>query len=157
MPPTLLRPGGVSLERLKGCLKAISQYRVVGGGKQSKIIARSPGMKYKHYSPDAKVILVEGGYQKAKERIQELANRFMKEGNAIGIMTMDKNHDYLADIVSFVGDNSDDVAKNLFKTLREFDDKGIDLIIAEGTGDAGLGLAVMNRLRKAASKTIKVS
>jgi L-threonylcarbamoyladenylate synthase len=155
--PTLLRPGGVTLESLKGVLKTVAQYQIIDDEKQKKTIARSPGMKYKHYSPDAEVIVVEGEYQKVKGRIQELANKYIKEGRAVGVMTLDKNHDYKADMVSFVGDNSNDVAKNLFKTLRGFDDKGIDLIITEGTSDDGMGLAVMNRLRKAASKTIKVS
>lgn len=155
-PPTLLRPGGVDLEKLKEVLGKIKIHPIVKGKQIKKIAVKSPGMKYRHYAPNAKVILVEGKYERVKNKIQELTDKYKKKGKKIAIMTTNKNHNYKTGAIKFIGKDCDAIAKNLFKTFREFDKEKIDLIIAEGVSDNGLGLAVMNRLRKASYKIIGV-
>ena len=154
--PILLRPGGVNLEELRKVLGKIKIHPLVKEKKIKKIIATSPGMIHTHYAPDAKLIVIKGKYKKAKQKIQQLANKYKKEGKVIGVMTSDEKHNYQADLIKFVGKDFDTIAKNLFKTFREFDEDKIDVILAEGVSDQGKGLAIMNRLRKAAHKVIKV-
>lgn len=155
-PPILLRPGGVTLEELKNILGKVKVHLGVKGAKLGRIIVKSPGMKYRHYAPNASIIVVEGKYQDTKRKIQELVDKYRKERKKVGVITIDKTHNYKADTVKFVGNNSKAIAKNLFKTFREFDKEKIDVIIAEGVEEKGLGLAIMNRLRKAAIKIIKI-
>ncbi|MBU4204494.1 MAG: threonylcarbamoyl-AMP synthase [Acidobacteria bacterium] len=140
-PPTLLRPGGVDLEKLKEVLGKIKIHPIVKGKQIKKIAVKSPGMKYRHYAPNAKVILVEGKYERVKNKIQELTDKYKKKGKKIAIMTTNKNHNYKTGAIKFIGKDCDAIAKNLFKTFREFDKEKIDLIIAEGVSDNGLGLA----------------
>lgn len=153
-PPTLLRPGKVSLEELRIVLKKVEVYLITKRKKVKKIIAKSPGMKYQHYSPDARIILVEGKPKQVKSRIQELVNKYKKERKVVGVMTMNKDDNYKTDTTKFLGSDFSIIAKNLFKTFRDFDKEKVDLIIAEGVDDKGLGLAIMNRLRKASYKII---
>ena len=155
-PPVLLRPGSVALEEMERVLGKIEIYSVANEKDITKIIAKSPGMKYKHYSPDAKLIVVEGKHQNVKKKIQELINQYKKEGKKIGIMVINQNHSYRANKIKFVGNDFIAIAKNLFKIFREFNKEKIDIIIAEGISDKGLGLAIMNRLRKASNEIIKV-
>jgi L-threonylcarbamoyladenylate synthase len=119
--------------------------------------ARSPGMKHKHYAPKAEMILVEGEFNLIVEKIRELAKQYAEAGRKVGVLATDESiSNYRVGIVKSLGSRRDlsSAAKNLFKTLREFDDEGVDLIIAEGLPQEGLGLAVMNRLRRAAGYNI---
>lgn len=148
--PTLLRPGGTNLEDLESIIGKIRIHPIVKAEKEIKLLAKSPGMKYRHYAPKAQVILIEGNFKDVKEKIDELLDGYKKTGKRIGVMTVDKSHKYKTDVTKNVGENLTEIAKNLFSTLREFDKKKVDLILAEGVEENGLGLAIMNRLRKAA-------
>ncbi len=153
--PMLLRPGAVTLEQIEELVGAIKIHPVVRG-KKSKMMHRSPGMKYKHYSPNAKIILIEGSAKNADKKILQLISKFKKQQKRIGIMSVQRDHIYKADMTRFVGNNPDKIAANLFKVFREFDNKKIDIILARGIDKKGLGLGVMNRLDKAAHMKIKV-
>jgi L-threonylcarbamoyladenylate synthase len=153
-PPMLLRPGGITLEQIQKLVGTIKVHPMIKG-KKSKMIHRSPGMKYKHYSPNAKVILIEGSSPNVNKKIIQLVNKFKKQKMRIGIMSAQKNHAYKVDMTRFVGNSPDKVAANLFKVFREFDEKKIDIILVL-VSKKGLGLGVMNRLDKAAHKKIKV-
>ena len=81
----------------------------------------------------------------------------MSRGGKVGVLATDETVAcYKVGVVKSVGSRSDLVviAKNLFRLLREFDLEGVDVIIAEGVPAEGLGLAVMNRLRKASGYNI---
>ncbi|MBM2851654.1 MAG: hypothetical protein HW420_201 [Candidatus Nitrosotenuis sp.] len=153
--PMLLRPGSITLEQIQKLLGTIKVHPMIKG-KKSKMIHRSPGMKYKHYSPNAKVILIEGSTQNVDKKILQLVNKFKKQKKRVGIMSTQKNHTYKADMTRFVGSSPDKIAANLFKVFREFDEGKMDVILAHGISKKGLGLGVMNRLDKAAHKKIKV-
>lgn len=138
--PMILRPGKITAEELKPILGKIeypppeARPRPSGAGKTPK----SPGMKYRHYSPKAKVILVVGEKNKTKNKIRELEKIYKKTA----VIRADKDVENLS--------------KNLFKKFREFDSKKIEIIIVEGVKEKGLGLALMNRTKKAASRIIRV-
>lgn len=153
--PMLLRPGGITLEQIQELVGVIKIHPMIKG-KKSKLIHRSPGMKYKHYSPNAKVILIEGTIQNADKKILQLINKFKKQQKRVGIMSTQRNHIHKADMTRFVGNSPNKIAANLFKVFREFDEGKIDIILVHGISKKGLGLGIMNRLGKAAHKKIKV-
>ena len=153
-PPQILRPGGVNLEELKKVLKEIKPHFFLKGEKLKDKIVKSPGMKYRHYAPKAPLILVEGKEQISK--IQNLINYYKKKKKKVGVMATSETKRFYknADLVLAVGSkkNLEKVAQNLFKALREFDKKGVDIILAESFPERGIGFAIMHRLRKAAKK-----
>jgi len=152
--PVILRPGGITLEMIRGA---------VGSGKYDEAAdrkirkgeaARSPGMKYTHYSPDAEVILFEGDPEAVAAEILKRAAAYVQGGRRVGIMTFDERVDlYLGsgEVLSLgSAQRLDQVAQNLFQTLRTFDADKIDVVLSETVEDSGLGKAIMNRLIKAA-------
>ncbi len=109
-------------------------------------------MKHRHYAPKAEVILVEGNFSTVTGKIQELATDYALKGQKVGILATDETQtSYKADVVKSLGSRSNlaTVAQSLFRLLREVDEQNVDVIIAEGVPFEGMGLAVMNRLRKA--------
>lgn len=151
--PMLLRPGGVTLEELQKTIGRIDVHPFLRGGKLDSV-SRSPGMKYRHYSPAAKLILIEGTKQNVNKKISQLIKMYKKQRKRVGVMTADKTFTQKADMIKYVGSDFDKIAANLFKTLREFDSKKIDVILVQGVSRRGLGLGIMNRLSKAAYKKI---
>jgi L-threonylcarbamoyladenylate synthase len=144
-PPSILRPGGVTMETLKGVIKKIDIYR------QDKVLA--PGMCQRHYAPKAIVILMEGDSKFQIENIKDLAYEFELQGYTVGILAKEENkYKYNElNVKSFgPGDDLITCAANLYSVLREFDKDGTDIIISESVQEEGLGVAIMDRLRKAA-------
>jgi L-threonylcarbamoyladenylate synthase len=114
-------------------------------------------MKHKHYAPNADVVVVEGELLAVVGKVEELVKFYVRKGSKVGVLATDETvEQYKAGVVKSLGSRSDlaVIAKNLFRLLREFDLEGVDVIIAEGIPAEGLGLAVMNRLRKASGYNI---
>jgi L-threonylcarbamoyladenylate synthase len=153
--PMLLRPGGVTLEQLRKVIGRVDVHPILRG-KKTKTVHRSPGMKYRHYSPNAKIVLVEGAKNKVDAKILELLNSFKKQRKKVGVMTTVKNFQHKADMIRFVGSDYDTIAANLFRAFREFDSRKIDVVLVQGIGQQGLGFGIMNRLSKAAYKKVRV-
>ena len=157
-PPQILRPGGTPYEVLKKILGEVKLHPIAVADKQLSIEkARSPGLRHRHYAPKADIIVVEGALSVVVAKIKELAEASRREGKRVGVLATDETVAfYGADVVKSLGSRNDFVviAKNLFRLLREFDSEGVDIIIAEGVPLEGLGLAVMNRLRKASGYNI---
>jgi L-threonylcarbamoyladenylate synthase len=157
-PPQILRPGGTPREALEAVLGRVELHPVAIAEKKLPVEkARSPGMKHRHYAPKAKLIVVEGELSATVKKVMELVNRYRKRNVKVGVLATDETANlYEADVVKSLGSRSrlDVIAKNLFRLLREFDAQGVDVIIAEGVPTEGLGLAVMNRLRKASGYRI---
>ncbi len=157
-PPQVLRPGGTPFELLKRALGKVELNPVVTAEKPLPVEkARSPGVKHKHYAPHADVVVVEGELTDVVEKVVELTAFYKRMGSTVGILCTDETAEYYdADVVKSLGTRSDlaDVARNLFRLLREFDLEKVDVIVAESLPLEGLGLAVMNRLRKAAGYNI---
>jgi len=157
-PPQVLRPGGTPFELLKRALRRVELNPVVTAEKPLPVEkARSPGIRHKHYAPEADVVIVEGELPAVVEKVVELTNFYKHRGSKVGVLCTDETaQHYDADIVKSLGSRSDlaEVARNLFRLLREFDMEKVNVIVAEGLPLEGLGLAVMNRLRKAAGYNI---
>ncbi len=156
--PEVLRPGGTSLEELEAALGKVRLHPAALSGRKVRALrVRAPGMKHRHYAPEAEMILVEGDPDKVVKRVKELTALSMADGKRVGILATDETISrYDGDVLRSLGSRSDvaGIARNLFRLLREFDEEKVDLIIAEGVPARGLGLAVMNRLRRAASFNI---
>ncbi|MDI6737915.1 MAG: L-threonylcarbamoyladenylate synthase [Nanoarchaeota archaeon] len=146
-PPLVLRPGGLPKEELEEFLKNI-------GKEEKSDKPKAPGMKYRHYAPNADVIVVEGNKEKVMKKTKELIEEYKLKGKKVGVMAAIKEHGYEADVVKFIGSTEKEVAKKLFRALRDFDKEDIHVIIAEGIEEKGIGEAVMNRLRKAAGYNV---
>jgi len=157
-PAMVLRPGGTPLEALKEVLGDVTLHPFVVAEKETSIEkARSPGMKHKHYAPKAQVIVVEGAVSAVMATVKSLISACWLQDKRVGVLATDETSwAYEADVVKSLGSrrNVDAMAANLFRLLREFDAENVDVIVAEGVPTEGLGLAVMNRLRKASNYNI---
>jgi len=161
-PPQILRPGGTPYEVLKAALGRVELHPVAVAEKKVLVgKARSPGVKHRHYAPRARLLVVEGSLAAVVRKVAELTDYYRRSGEKVGVLATDETAGaYGADVVKSLGSrsNMDEIARNLFRLLREFDAEGVDVIIAEGVPAEGLGLAVMNRLRKASGyKIVKAS
>ncbi len=155
-PPVLLRPGDITYKELQAVLEDIEVADVEEVAK-SKEKPSSPGMKYKHYSPQADVLLVEGKPNEIATKINSLATNLDQK---VGIMaTTETLSKYDHNLVKNMGSRNElrEISNNLFKLLREFDQEAVDIIVVEGVSETGVGVAIMNRLRKAAGKVIKIN
>jgi L-threonylcarbamoyladenylate synthase len=156
--PMLLRPGGTPLEALQKVVGEVKLHPFITAEAELPAEkARSPGMKHKHYAPKAPVVLVEGSMAAVMRQVKELTSALWLENKRVGVLATDETAwAYEADVVKSLGSRRhvDAMAANLFRLLREFDEENVDAIIAEGVPTEGLGLAVMNRLRKASGYTI---
>jgi L-threonylcarbamoyladenylate synthase len=157
-PPQVLRPGGTSFEVLKKTVGRLELNPVATAEKALSIERiRSPGLKHKHYAPNAQMFLVEGEVSAVASKVRELVASYIAKNCRVGVLCTDETvGTYRADVVKSLGSRGDlaGIARNLFRLLREFDLEGVDVIVAEGLPVEGLGLAVMNRLRKASGYSI---
>ncbi|NMA86583.1 MAG: threonylcarbamoyl-AMP synthase [Tissierellia bacterium] len=149
--PRILRPGGITLEDLKKYLPNIEEDLSII---KEDEIPLSPGQKYRHYAPKAEMIVFSGELENIIREINIYANKYSKEGKKVGIMATDESVDkyHIGEIIS-LGTRKDKntIAHNLFNTLRLLDEENVDIILAEAVEDIGIGRAIMNRLKKAAS------
>jgi L-threonylcarbamoyladenylate synthase len=144
----VLRPGGTALEELRSIVGDVEVVYSPEGPEAE----HTPGKYPQHYSPRAKVVVVEDTPHQAEE-VLEKANRMVLDGKKTGILARQEHADLFKDFnVKTLGPGKDSrvCASRLFHMLREFDADKVNMIIAEGIPEKGLGLAVMNRLRKAA-------
>ena len=155
--PTILRPGFITKKQLEDVFGEVKVDPAVMGNVADGIVPKAPGMKYKHYSPDANVVIVTGDSDKVVGKINELCELRRKEGKRVGVMTVSEDAGcYNADKVVDMGSRCDEAlaAKNLFAALRSFDEDGIQYVYSESFPTDNVGQAVMNRLIKAAGHTI---
>ena len=148
-PPALLRPGGLGLEEIIGTIGEVNV-------KEESV--RSPGMRYTHYSPKAKFILVEGERKSVLIEVRRLINETRKQGGKAGVLVSRESAlDIECDAKYILGSVNDlkEVANRLFSGLRFLDEAGVDVGIAEGVfPEVREGRAIMNRLRKAAKERV---
>ena len=146
-PPRLLRPGGITLEQLQEVLGEVAVDSAVKRLLDAGEKPRAPGMKYRHYAPKAPVTVVKGDAGKTAAYIAAHA----EEGS--GIICFDEfTHLFTRHTVMKLGMASDKVAQaqHVFDALRYFDGTDVSEIWAQCPDDSGLGLAIANRLNKAA-------
>ncbi|MBE1555715.1 L-threonylcarbamoyladenylate synthase [Sporosarcina limicola] len=143
-PPTILRPGGTTREMIEKIVGPVN----AAGADISEKAPRSPGMKYMHYAPIAPLFVIEPD----AEAIREAVRVFHSEGKRVAIIGPDNLDIIDADWYFAIGprDNNEVMAANLYRALRQCDLTKADIILAVETDLTGVGVAVMNRLMKAA-------
>lgn len=163
--PIILRPGGVSREALEqaidGSVELIS-YKAVEDLLDGP--APSPGMKYRHYAPKAPALLVMGEPPALFDRLATMARELTDNGEHVGLMVSREATEYWQkrsiDTTSWqiicMGSRGDlkEIAANIYGGLRDLDTTAVTRILLESVPTSGLGLAIMNRLTKAAGSRI---
>jgi L-threonylcarbamoyladenylate synthase len=149
-PPALLRPGGVALETLRALIGPV----VAVGPRASAAQSRSPGTRYRHYAPHARVVLVEAAPAPIADALVAAVRRLWDQGLRVGVMVTAEAAGVVpaGAVIRVMGARADPeaIAANLFAQLRELDDAGLDAIVVEAIAEQGIGRAVMDRLRRAA-------
>ncbi|NMB20522.1 MAG: threonylcarbamoyl-AMP synthase [Firmicutes bacterium] len=151
-PFRLLRPGGVTLEDLRSLVPVQYGTDADSGDEEAP---RSPGMKYQHYAPEADVYIVTG--ERTATKILELSETYTKRGEGVGVMTWNERADlYPTLTVLGMGPQGDyeALAHSLYHLLRQADVLGLKVLFIEGVSEDNLGLAIMNRLRRAADHRV---
>lgn len=151
--PTLLRPGAVTLEMLEATVGHVEIDPAIQGPLKADMRPRAPGMKYRHYAPQAELVLVEGNLEAVAARINYLAKEKLGQKYRVGVICTDESRAlYRYGELRSVGQRAkqETIAHNLFAVLREFDDLQVDYIYSESFSKDHLGQAIMNRLTKAA-------
>lgn len=148
--PVLLRPGGISIEQIRELLPDAQVDPAVVHKLEEGRTAASPGMKYKHYAPLARVIVVDG----SKQQYIDYVNSHAKED--VWALCFEEDQDKLKVPVLCYGAQLDSgaQARHLFDALRRFDELGAKTVYAHCPDRSGVGLAVYNRLIRAAGFTI---
>jgi len=152
-PFRVLRPGGVTVEQLQQFAEVEIDPAVFHNGVTAK--PRSPGMKYRHYAPKAEVVLVLGDHM--PEKINQLAHTPEHAGRKLGVLAASEHlQAYPGMTVLDLGPQSDPktAATRLYDLLRAVDQLGLDVVFVEGYAEKEIGLALMNRLRKAAGSRV---
>ncbi|MGI6262820.1 MAG: L-threonylcarbamoyladenylate synthase [Succiniclasticum sp.] len=156
--PTILRPGGITREMLEELLGAVEIDPALNGNPALR--PKAPGMKYRHYAPEAPLYLYEG--KEAPLRLARAVERAVAEQTRLGVLCDEETARFLRErlgknpsvLLLSWGDGKSDLAENLYTLLRDFDRFKPRLILGMGVDESGMGLAVMNRLRKAAGFNI---
>lgn len=160
-PPVLLRPGGVPAEALAAALPGLGRAEAAAGSRVGAGPAPAPGMRYEHYAPRARVILFEGPAGRVAEAVRRRAEALAHEGRRVAVLATEETagaYHALGSAVAVLGSRSDPggMGRRLFAALRDLDRGGAEVILAEGVPEAGLGEAIMDRLRRAAREVIRV-
>ena len=152
-PPRLLRPGGITLEQLQEVIPNIAVDKAVLNQIEEGATVSSPGMKYKHYSPKARVVMLDGSL----EKFAEYVNKNATDGTfALCFLGEEK---LLKVPCESLGSKEDKLsqANALFNSLRRLDEKNCKICFARVPEKSGVGMAVYNRLiRAAAFEVIKL-
>ena len=158
--PVVLRPGGIT----PGMISSVLGRNVQIAGSVLRPLrenetALSPGMRYKHYAPHAVVTLVEGPSERVVPLLRKLSLEQEADGVKSCVLCFTEHVDQLSDCRPHdIGSSSDpsEIAHRLFDVLRKLDEEGMETVFSEVLPPEGVGLAVMNRLgRAAAFRTIK--
>lgn len=154
-PPLLLRPGGITREQLEHSLGPIEIYSAPIG--QDPEALASPGLAVRHYAPDARLVLVEGRREALLEAIARNVAEEGDYGEYVGVMApagwLDEPTLAAGGLVIFdwgVWGDWSQLAQNLFAGLRYLDKPGVSVILSPLPPEEGLGMALRDRLAKAA-------
>jgi len=157
-PPVVLRPGAVGIVELE---RVIGKVRSTYGEPDSRAVPeKQAGQKFSHYTPDTQVVLVEGDRKRVSEKIGALLENSRLSGKKVGLLLSNETTGFFtsgelsAQECFLLGsrEEPEEAARRLFEGLRVLDAKSLDVILADGSfSPSGLGAALLNRLREAAS------
>ncbi len=152
--PLILRPGYISLEELQKYLPEVAYDKaVISRQLQPGMVAKAPGMKYRHYAPKGMLTIYEGSEEAVVEAINCQVQQKLSEHCRVAVLaTEETKARYTGGVVRSIGSRADEesIAANLFALLRQFDEDGMEYIYSESFDTGRLGQAIMNRLLKAA-------
>ncbi|WP_099203439.1 L-threonylcarbamoyladenylate synthase [Miniphocaeibacter massiliensis] len=153
-PYTILRPGFFDKVDLENYLKEVEYDNAL---LEEGVIPRSPGQKYKHYAPKASMEVIIGNNKQIKEFIVIYIKSTIKN-TAYILFEENKNLVPKDGIFLTLGSKEklNEMAYNLFKNLRLADKLKVEHIICEGTLEKGIGIGIMNRLKKSSSGTVRI-
>ena len=156
---SILRPGAVTLEQISSVVSTADELDWMKPHSDTTEKPRSPGLKYRHYAPNATVQICDGDGDNVAKYIKNEIINAKKQGKSCGVLATDESICYYKEVdvvVLSLGslENSLQQASNLFHCLRRFDDMGVDMVFAEALPRGGAGDAVMNRLYRAAGGNI---
>lgn len=158
--PHILRPGKITAEEIKEVAGNVIIDKHILGKLEADTKVMSPGMKYKHYAPNTKCVLVyDKDNSTLQNKIKDIIDNCLSQNQKPLVMCLSDNVLYLNETYKNVssdkleifnmGSSLDDMSKNIFTDLRKADKCNVDLIIIQGVSTEGLGLAIMNRLLRA--------
>lgn len=160
--PMILRPGFITYEMIKDVIGEVGVDKAILSKPTADFKPKAPGMKYRHYAPEADYSIYRGTAEKVADKIIMLANEKADRGFKTGVITVDQhlnlyqgklNKDIM--VVSLGNlDKPETIANMLFKTLRDFDKADTKYIFGEAFSQHNVGWAIMNRLTKAAGYNI---
>ena len=154
--PMILRPGYINQEMIQ---EVIGPVRMDRGLliTEEKVRPKAPGMKYRHYAPKAQLTIVQGSSSQVTAYINAQCEKAVREGKKPGVIAADETVSaYRGAVVKGIGARNDEeeIARNLFAVLREFDEEDTDILFSEAFDTPRMGQAIMNRLLKAAGHHI---
>lgn len=150
--PRILRPGGVTAEMIAQVAGACEVDSAVLRPLEEGEKPRSPGMKYRHYAPKGSLTIVTGNEENVAEAISEMYDNALAEGHRPLILALNSHiAAYGERRTEALGDDEAAMAHRIFALLRDADAAGADVLFSEAVEARGLGLAVMNRLGRAAA------
>lgn len=145
-PPLILRRGGLTVELIEKVIGPVQTSNEV------ESLRRSPGTRHRHYAPTAQVILVHEGDQQAYAEAVQLHRQQGKQVGAIVHSPQLANLER-SEYVRALPNSPGLIAQQLFRLLREMDERGVEVIVVEAVHEDGLGAAIMDRLRRAAESS----
>lgn len=152
--PMILRPGYITKEDFEQVVKEVEYDRAVLATKpQESVVAKAPGMKYRHYAPQGQIYIVEGAETQVVKTINELSARAEEKGVRVAVLCAEETkHCYQCERIFSLGSlkSEKEISAHLFAALRAFDTEKISVIYSESFEHTKLANAIMNRLRKAA-------
>ncbi|GAP10938.1 translation factor SUA5 [Bellilinea caldifistulae] len=164
-PPVILRPGGVPREEIEQLIGKV-RLATKDKSKETEEALPSPGLMERHYSPHSTLILVEnitGNREIAIKKILDHVSQVQQiTRKSIGILTVSEETHYYESVqdleVISLGslNNLQEIGRNLFAGMRTLEQAGVEIILTTDFGEQGLGLAIRDRLRRAASQIIRV-
>jgi L-threonylcarbamoyladenylate synthase len=152
--PVVLRPGAITLEALRAVLPGIA-LRVAVVRETSTAALVSPGTLLKHYAPRAEVRLWTGHAAGLSAAMRHDIETQLAAGRRVGVLLFDEDRPAIAGLAVLLmplGSRAHlaEAAASLFAAMRALDRSGVDVIVASDPGRAGLGLAIWDRLFRAA-------
>lgn len=152
----VLRPGRISPEMIKAVLGGVTIDHTALSPLGENEVARSPGMKYRHYAPQGKLILLDGRPEDVVNAMRRHYGEAAKQGlNAALLLPDEFAADFKGCKVYLLGSSPESASRRIFSALRQLDRDGVEIAFCQTFDTAGIGLALMNRLDRAAGFTIE--
>lgn len=156
--PMILRPGFITKEDFKQIAAEVEYDRAVLATKpQESVVARAPGMKYRHYAPEGQITIIEGKAENVVKKINELVAEQEQKGIRTAVLCAEETKEqYVCQHIYSLGSlkSEKEISAHLFAALRSFDTEQMEIIYSESFEKTKLAGAIMNRLRKAAGYQI---